>query len=110
MSTNHCKIFNFKTKELVLSKRALLKDSEVSMNEDFCLATRNARKKLTEYGKEQNVSFKLRHNKLVMNGKRYGSSPDNDSVYEIGPAGPTLSEEVTNPRTLRSGSVFEAND
>lgn len=98
-----------KTKELVLSKRAL-KDSQVAMNEDFSLATRNARKKFTEYGKRQNAPFKLRHNKLVTSGKRYGYSPDNDSVYEIGPAGPTLNAEVTNPRTLSFGRLLEAND
>lgn len=40
-----------KTKDKILSKKAMLKGTSVSLSEDFCRSTRLTRKKLIEFGK-----------------------------------------------------------
>lgn len=65
------KFLSSKLKDGILSQRAKLKDTGVSICEDFCRATRQSRKHLIEFGKGSGYACTLRHNRLVMNGKIY---------------------------------------
>lgn len=71
------KFLNFKTKDLILAKRNSLKESKVTISEDYSVATRLARKKLLDFAKIQpgSPTHKLRHNKLLMNKKSYMYDP-----------------------------------
>lgn len=95
------KFETFKTRELVSSKRGLLKSTDIAMSEDFCQSTRNIRKKLIEYGKSKTTSFKLRYKTLTFNGKSYGYDEAKDCVYEMHRREHTREHERS--RTLRSG-------
>lgn len=79
------KFTDFKTKEKVLSLRNQLKDKNISVSEDFSVATRQARKKLIDFGKAQAGSspLKLRYNKLLLNNKCYMYFPECDKVLEV---------------------------
>lgn len=71
-----------KSKDLVFSKRSLLSGTELSIKQDYSLATRTARKKLSEFSKTLNITTKLTHNKLLAGGKCYIYDPGEDSVHE----------------------------
>ncbi|CAN7951509.1 unnamed protein product, partial [Ixodes pacificus] len=77
------KFESFKIKEQVLSCRSGLKNAHFSIAEDFCPETRMARRQLLEYGKRQGAVFKLRYNKLFVNGKCFCYNSVNDCVYEL---------------------------
>lgn len=77
------KFLHFKTKDSVLSQRAKLKGTSISIGEDFCRETRQSRKKLTEFGKASGQAYSLRANKLIINKKSYIYSAATDSVCEI---------------------------
>nr|XP_050046516.1 uncharacterized protein LOC126543441 [Dermacentor andersoni] len=78
------KFSNYKTKEMLLNAQSKLKDSDVSMSEDFSPSTRHARKKLVEFAKATapNPRFKLRHVRLFLNKKCYTYCAESDSVCE----------------------------
>ncbi|CAN7977107.1 unnamed protein product, partial [Ixodes persulcatus] len=80
------KFESFKTKDHVLSCRARLKNNPVSVAEDFSPETRLARKRLLDYGKSQGTVFKLRYNKLSLNGKCFAYNAADDSIYELLPS------------------------
>lgn len=65
------KFASYKLKDKVLSLRSTLKNAGTTVNEDFCLATRQARKKLLQFGTSQNATFKLRYNKLFIGQTSY---------------------------------------
>lgn len=106
------KFSTYKTKEMVLSKRHMLKGSKVVMREDFSANTRRTRAMLTNFAKELHCPFSVRYNKLFANEKCYGYDYVTDTVHEIGP-----SRRVTNnasvanssSRQLRSGRQFNAS-
>uniref|UniRef100_L7LUT5 Putative tick transposon n=1 Tax=Rhipicephalus pulchellus TaxID=72859 RepID=L7LUT5_RHIPC len=90
----------YKTKEEILSKRAGLKESNISVSEDFCPATRHARKALIEYGRNLNLPYKLRYKKLLIDGKCYGYDTNEQKVYEIKPSS-TANDTAASVRVLR---------
>ncbi|KAH9376509.1 hypothetical protein HPB48_006594 [Haemaphysalis longicornis] len=63
--------FRFKDKEYVLTSGIKLKDTEFSVCEDFSRPLCVARKKLLEFGKAQSLKYKLRHDKLFIDGHCY---------------------------------------
>lgn len=77
------KFTSFKTKDAIFSNKGKLKGTGVSISADFCKATRNCRKKLTEYGKASGQPFSLRHNRMFINKKCFMYSSQTDTVYEI---------------------------
>lgn len=78
------KFGSFKTRDKVLSARAKLKESGISVSEDFSLATREARKKLSEFAKglPGSPKYKLRYTKLYVNEQCYLYDPLTDTVTE----------------------------
>lgn len=78
------KFSSFKTKEKVLQAKAKLKEHDVSVTEDFSPATREVRRKLTEFAKTMpnSPSFQLKYNKLSVNGKLYTYDPVSDKICE----------------------------
>lgn len=76
------KFCSYKTKSQILANRANLKNSDISVSEDFCPATRIARKNLLEYAKAQTGSSQLKYNKLHLNGKCYMYDHTNKTVVE----------------------------
>ncbi|KAH9375047.1 hypothetical protein HPB48_018048 [Haemaphysalis longicornis] len=77
------KFSSFKIKDLVFSSRSTLKPSKVNITEDFCVATRKLRKKLTEFGSASGLPFSIRYNKVYINKKCYMYVQSSDSVCEI---------------------------
>lgn len=77
------KFSSFKTKELIQAKRSLLTDRAFKIREDFSLSTRIAREKLLDSGKGLETSYKLRHNKLIAEGKHYRYCADAHSVLQM---------------------------
>lgn len=108
------KFSSFKTKELIHAKRSLLTNTDFNIREDFSLSTRIARKKLLDFGKGLKTSYKLRHNKLIADGKHYRYCADADSVLEVSAvvsslpavASPDVPSGSTSPRSTRSGRVY----
>ncbi|XP_037515597.1 uncharacterized protein LOC119392168 [Rhipicephalus sanguineus] len=87
-SSNKCrsiiaKFSSFKLKQQIRISSSKLKEENITVSEDYSPATRLARKKLSEFGKTQSSSFKLRFNKLHINKKCYIYSPSDDCVREI---------------------------
>lgn len=74
------KFASYNLKDKVLSTRSALKNAGTVVNEDFCLATRLARKKLLQFGTSQTATFKLRYNKLFIGQTCYFYDPLTDSV------------------------------
>lgn len=77
------KFESFKSNERILPCRPRLKDNLLCVAEGFSPETRLARKRLLDYGKGQGAVFKLRYNKLCLNGKCFAYNPTNDSIYEL---------------------------
>lgn len=67
------KFASLKAKELVLARRSKLRSHKVSVSEDYCQATRTARKMLHNYAKSLpgRLAFQLRYDKLVVNHRNY---------------------------------------
>ncbi|KAH9371731.1 hypothetical protein HPB48_014047 [Haemaphysalis longicornis] len=61
----------FKDKQVVQASTKKLKDTDYSISQDFSVATREAWKKLIEFAKPSKQAFKLRVDRLEMNGKTY---------------------------------------
>lgn len=97
---------SYKTKELVQSKRSLLDDTDFYIRDDLSLATRTARKKLLEYGKGLNTSYKLRHDRLSVCGKNYVYNASTDCVHELKPTPFASTPAVSSSRSTRSGRVY----
>lgn len=70
-------------KQKVLLSAWRLADSGISISEDYSLPTRQARKKLIEFGKAQNSPYKLRYKKLYVNKKCYSYNHADDTVFEL---------------------------
>ncbi|KAH8040299.1 hypothetical protein HPB51_010079 [Rhipicephalus microplus] len=85
------KFRSFKMKEAILSDRAVLKTKDIAVSEDYSVATRQARKKLVEFGKGQPHSprFQLRYNKLIIDDRCFMYDTVSDSVKEIKRVPPT---------------------
>lgn len=78
------KLARFKVKGSILSAGAKLKGSQISIREDFSSGVRLARKKLYAYAKQSDFSsFKMRFDKLQMNGKQFCYDAQSDSVLEV---------------------------
>lgn len=56
----------FKTKDKILSQKAMLKGTRVFLGKDFCRSTRLTRKKLIKFGKASGPAYSLHFNKFVM--------------------------------------------
>lgn len=65
------KFSHFKVKDALLSCGYKLKGSQFAIGEDFSLSVRTARKKLLEFARSQNKPYKLRFDKLTIEGKQY---------------------------------------
>lgn len=89
LAPNKCRpiIVKFSGYKKILSARVKLREINVTVSEDFSPATRNARRKLIEFAKNQPESptFQLRHNKLVINKKQYVYDLATESVVELAP-------------------------
>lgn len=98
------KFSSFKLRDQILMARQALKTHRITVSEDFSLATRNARKRLLEFGKSKGGTFKLRHNKLHINNRCYAFNSTNGEVYELGPSSlPIVSPaQPTIPQTQSS--------
>lgn len=77
------KFSSFKTKEQVMQLRAKLKLNCIGISEDFCPATRLARRNLIEFGKTRSSTFKLTYNKLYVNDKCYFYDQELDQISEL---------------------------
>ncbi|XP_077492267.1 uncharacterized protein LOC144103419 [Amblyomma americanum] len=92
------KFASFKVKDSIWAQRTKLKNSGVSMQEDFCRATRLSRKKLMDYGKASGHKYNLRYNRLYVNKKCYVYSADTDAVCEVeAPSGNASENDATAP-------------
>lgn len=76
------KFSSFKVKQQVLNSSAKLKNNGVTVSEDYSATTRQARKKLVEFGKTQNSTYKLRYNKLYIHDKCYCYNPADGTVFQ----------------------------
>ncbi|XP_049268671.1 uncharacterized protein LOC119383916 [Rhipicephalus sanguineus] len=65
------RLSNFKDKEEILSCARKLKDSGISISEDYSPNTRIARKNLAAFAKDKSTPYKLRHNKLIIDNCVY---------------------------------------
>lgn len=99
---------SYKSKEQILSKRTELKDNRIAVSEDYCAATRHARKKLINYAKSRNVPVKLKYKKLVINGRYYSYNANDDVVYEITSNDNVSGSGESSTRYLRSGRAVSA--
>lgn len=70
----------FKDKQIVQALSRKLKGTDYSISQDFSVATREARKKLIEFAKPSKQTFKLRVDRLEMNGKTYVYDSSTKSV------------------------------
>lgn len=68
----------------MLSLRSKLKESNITISEDYSLATRQERRKLVDFGKSlpNAPDFYLRHNKLFVGKKCYIYNPQDETVTE----------------------------
>lgn len=73
---------SFKTRDTIFSQKAKLRGTGISVNEDFCKATRATRKKLLDFAKASGQPFSLKYNKVVIDKKTYTYCPITDSVCE----------------------------
>ncbi|XP_064479615.1 uncharacterized protein LOC135392868 [Ornithodoros turicata] len=78
------KFASYKTKEPVLSAGRFLKDTDISATGDYSLTVRTARKHFLAFAKSQSVPFKLRFDKLLLNGKLYTFNHETSSIVEKG--------------------------
>ncbi|XP_077532470.1 uncharacterized protein LOC144144846 [Haemaphysalis longicornis] len=95
------KFASFKTKDKILGARKKLKEKDVSVSEDFCLATRQIRKKLAKYAKNQpgEPAFQLRYKTLVINKEQFTYSPATDNVTVTQPTARLTTQNLnTSPR------------
>ncbi|XP_037521518.1 uncharacterized protein LOC119398772 [Rhipicephalus sanguineus] len=79
------KFSGFKTKEKVLSARAALKEKHISVTEDFCESTRDVRRKLFEFARNQPGvnTYQVRYKRFIMNKKQYIYDSINQCVKEV---------------------------
>lgn len=77
------KFSSFKVKDSIFAARSKLKVAGISVSEDFCIATRTSRRKLTEYGKASGQQFSIRYDKLFINKRCYVYLSSSDSVCEM---------------------------
>lgn len=82
-----------KTKDSVLSQKSKFRDTNTSICEDFCKATRATRKKLIDFAKSTGHKFSLKYNKVVIGNKIYTYCASSDRVCEI----ETDSRDPSNP-------------
>ncbi|XP_077522714.1 uncharacterized protein LOC144133474 [Amblyomma americanum] len=76
---------HFKDKSGILLAGPKLKDTSFSIREDYSAKVRVARKKLFTYGQQNNASFKIRFDKLLIGKKVFTYNADTDSVVELKP-------------------------
>lgn len=79
------KLTHFKDKSGILLAGPKLKDTSFSIREDYSAKVRVARKKLFTYGQQNNASFKIRFDKLLIGKKVFTYNADTDSVVELKP-------------------------
>lgn len=72
----------FKQKEAVIRLCYKLKDTGVSVSEDYAKNVQFARKKLLEFARTQGSPFKLRFDKLVIGDKQFHFNYATSHVYE----------------------------
>lgn len=79
------KFSSYKTKEKILQSASKLKEVNVRVTEDFSPATRLARKRLTDFAKQQPASprYRLKYKKLFIASKCYMYDSVADNVYEV---------------------------
>lgn len=65
------KFAHFKYKEHILSSGRKFKDTGYAVAQDLSPSTRLAHKRLSEFGRAQNMRYRLRHEKLITNDKTY---------------------------------------
>ncbi|KAH8041744.1 hypothetical protein HPB51_017564 [Rhipicephalus microplus] len=74
---------HYKDRDLVLSNAKKLKDSNYSISEDLSPYTRKARKHLIEFGKASRKTYKLRYNKLTIDGTTYVFDRSSEKVIPL---------------------------
>ncbi|CAN8025274.1 unnamed protein product, partial [Ixodes persulcatus] len=76
------KFASFKTKQELLLRSPKLKNTSVSLSEDFSPKVRMERKKLLDFAKTKNLPFKLRFNKLSIGRNSYVYDTNSQTVVE----------------------------
>lgn len=77
------KFASYRLKDKILNSRVSLKTGGTTVNEDFRPTMQQARGQLYEFGVSQNVTFKLRYNKLFIGQACYTYDPLIDSVRQV---------------------------
>ncbi|XP_065296942.1 uncharacterized protein [Dermacentor albipictus] len=72
-----------KLRDKIISQRTKFKNSKVSFSEDFSRATRQSRKKLSDFGKASGEKYLLRLNRLFIKKKCYVYCSPTDRVCEV---------------------------
>lgn len=93
---------SFKVKDTIFSQKSKLRGTNININEDFCKATRTARKKLTDFGKASGQKYSVKYNKVVINKKSYVYCPVTDRVLSVDPV--DNNETETNQRPAGSSA------
>lgn len=78
------KFSHFKERERVLVAGRRIKVPGISIAEDNSPSTRFSRKRLVDFGKSQNVAFKLRYNKLIIGNDTYIFDSTSQKVVKLG--------------------------
>lgn len=84
------RFLSFKVKNQMLALRSKLKESNISISEDYSPATREVRRKLLDFAKNlpNSPEFHLRHNKLFVGKKCYVYDLQNEAITESARAVP----------------------
>lgn len=111
------KFSRFKLRQQVLFKRATFKGINVSVTEDFSIATRVARKKLFEFANSlpQSPAFSVRHDKLYVGNTCYIYDRATDSILKKATSKittPVPNDSVTQdkPSGSRNGPAFSTRN
>ncbi|XP_070391007.1 uncharacterized protein [Dermacentor albipictus] len=77
------KYARFKDKSRILAVASKLKGTNFSIREDYSARVRQARRKLYLHGQQSGRSFKLRFDKLLLDGKQFTYNAESDCIVEL---------------------------
>ncbi|KAH9384852.1 hypothetical protein HPB48_026879 [Haemaphysalis longicornis] len=73
----------FKERDAVLSACTKLKGTDFSVRQDVSRSVRMVQKRLLEFGKQQPLKYKLRHDKLIIGESVYVYDPACDGIVQL---------------------------
>lgn len=77
------KFGRFKVKSNILSTGPKLKDTSYAIRDDYSTRLQTARKMLFNYARERSTNFKIRFDKLTMNGRQFIYNSETNSLQEV---------------------------